>query len=642
MVRKGKSVAKFDQDGEARQKSVILLSSSDEGEANGDLSLELVNRAREREAKRKRDEDLVELERRKSQTSGVLVNLSSSSSDEVEVVEDRRCAPAMVSASVPRKKRKSKKKKKKVEDKENQVNAVKLGEPSPTVEAVGSETAKVVNSVVKRIEPLARSEVVNGEFAGELSNCGKAEESSFSVEVVGSGVNMTNNSVKAEAGSPVVDITDAEGAGILDNSVLRKLLRGPRYFDPPESHLDTCFNCGKEGHTAANCTSERRKKPCFVCGNHGHTAKHCTQGQDCFICKRRGHFAKNCPEKGQGGFQNSKICLLCGDSGHDMLTCKNDYAPEDLKDIKCYICRNYGHLCCADIVDTDCVEVSCYNCGQSGHSGSGCAKLRGETSGTAAFTCFKCGEEGHFARGCTKSAKSVWTLGETSTPAKKFRKEVETGSKSVPPEMGKAHKKKMKQHEERKSMSAGKKPKSRGGWVNDDPGDLPYSRSPKKRRQRGDWIPDDIDDLPSSMSPRKPKPRGGWIPDDPVDSPYQRKKKGNSWHSPTPARWAQKTPTSASQGNSWHSPPPARWAQKTPSSATQGNSRRSPNPAKWAQNTPTSVTHDWRSRSLSSYKWQKIPSGSSGSQGWTKPSPHCFTASRFGSNATSIHGRGYE
>lgn len=55
------------------------------------------------------------------------------------------------------------------------------------------------------------------------------------------------------------------------------------------------------------------------------------QGQDCFICKKGGHRAKDCPEKHRSGSQNSKICLKCGDSRHDMFSCRNDYSPEDLK-----------------------------------------------------------------------------------------------------------------------------------------------------------------------------------------------------------------------------------------------------------------------------------------------------------------------
>lgn len=55
------------------------------------------------------------------------------------------------------------------------------------------------------------------------------------------------------------------------------------------------------------------------------------QGQDCFICKRGGHRAKDCPEKHKGGSSSSKICLKCGESGHDMFMCSSDYSPDDLK-----------------------------------------------------------------------------------------------------------------------------------------------------------------------------------------------------------------------------------------------------------------------------------------------------------------------
>ena len=55
------------------------------------------------------------------------------------------------------------------------------------------------------------------------------------------------------------------------------------------------------------------------------------QGQDCFICKKSGHRAKDCPEKYKGGSLSLKICLKCGDSGHDMFSCYNDYSPDNLK-----------------------------------------------------------------------------------------------------------------------------------------------------------------------------------------------------------------------------------------------------------------------------------------------------------------------
>eukprot|EP00262_Sarcandra_glabra_P017276 TRINITY_DN5864_c0_g1_i1.p1 TRINITY_DN5864_c0_g1~~TRINITY_DN5864_c0_g1_i1.p1 ORF type:complete len:485 (+),score=82.46 TRINITY_DN5864_c0_g1_i1:108-1562(+) len=287
-----------------------------------------------------------------------------------------------------------------------------------------------------------------------------------------------------------------EVPGMLDNLILRKLLRGPRYFDPLDDCSETCYNCGEEGHKAVHCTSEKRKKPCFVCGKFGHSAKHCTQGHGCFVCKRRGHLAKDCPEKRQrqGSSQNFKICLRCGDLGHDMSSCRNDYASEDLKEMKCYICMSFGHLCCADILDTGPREVSCYNCGHSGHTGLGCAKPRGETSGTGSPTlCYRCGEEGHFARGCTNNAKSGQWMGEPSASTHRFSKEGRDflGIRSAPHDLGKTHKRKRMQFEARRIMTAGK-PSRRGGWLTDDPGDFPArknlvngwtspAKTPKKR-----------------------------------------------------------------------------------------------------------------------------------------------------------------
>ncbi|XP_028090743.1 zinc finger CCHC domain-containing protein 9-like [Camellia sinensis] len=156
---------------------------------------------------------------------------------------------------------------------------------------------------------------------------------------------------------------------ISDNIVLRKLLRGPRYFDPPDNGWAKCYNCDGEGHAAVNCTSVKRKRPCYVCGSLEHHAKQCTKGQDCFICRKGSHRAKDCPEKYKRGSQNSKICLKCGDSSHDMFSCKNDYSPNDLEDIQCYICKNLGHLCCVDFTNNGPRELSCYRCGQLGHTG---------------------------------------------------------------------------------------------------------------------------------------------------------------------------------------------------------------------------------------------------------------------------------
>lgn len=270
---------------------------------------------------------------------------------------------------------------------------------------------------------------------------------------------------------------DGSDVPLSDNIVLRKLLRIPRYFDPGETLLETCFNCGEEGHVAVNCPMEKRKRPCFVCGLFGHNSKQCTQGQDCFICKKGGHIAKDCPEKHNRNTQQSTFCLRCGESGHDMFGCANDYPCDDVKEIKCYVCNQKGHLCCADFSDICPKEVSCYNCAQPGHTGLGCAKQRREASTTATPTlCYKCGEEGHFARGCTKNTKSDRMNGESSAYSwKKGKGKKDFGTRSAPHDARKTSKRKSPLFEERRNSSHFKS-KARGGWIADDADDQPYKK----------------------------------------------------------------------------------------------------------------------------------------------------------------------
>ncbi|KVI08237.1 Zinc finger, CCHC-type, partial [Cynara cardunculus var. scolymus] len=254
--------------------------------------------------------------------------------------------------------------------------------------------------------------------------------------------------IKEEGGAPKeTDLTsETNPSEKSDNIVLRKLLRGPRYFDPPDSSWGNCYNCGEGGHTAVNCTSAKHKKPCFVCGSLEHNVKQCNKGKDCFICKKSGHRAKDCLEKYVVGSHTSKICLKCGDSGHEMFSCKGIYSPDDLKEIQCYVCKSFGHLCCVNYAGGGPREISCYRCGQLGHTG------------------------------LKDKRKS-----EFSSPRKNHSREnygSHIGVRSVPHDLGNARKRKTQYGQQ--SSSSQSKPRGRGGWITEDPGDWGSPKTPSR------------------------------------------------------------------------------------------------------------------------------------------------------------------
>ncbi|XP_042499219.1 protein AIR1-like [Macadamia integrifolia] len=420
------------------QKPVIVLTSSEDEEANEDLSLKIVEKARMREMNRKRKEDFDEFEVSEGVRSAMVIDLSSSSCEVTEAADqcgatDSGDMASVVAVLEVKNMKKKTKKKKDIKSEERNVNIGRTEDHADTAEAV--ETVSLVET---------EAETVKSVEVGAVKSMG------------------------------------AEGVEVSDNIVLRKLLRGPRYFDPLGSSWDKCYNCGKEGHAAVNCVSQERKKPCFVCGSLEHSVKHCTEGQYCYICKRKGHRKKDCPEKDQKkSSESSNTCLKCGDAGHDMFSCWSDYSPDDLKEIQCYSCKAFGHFCCTDFIDTGPRVVSCYNCGQFGHTGLGCAKSRGGTIGAGSSTvCYKCGEEGHLARGCTKYSQSAQRIGGFSTPRKRSHKEGRDAIefRSAPHNRGRGFKKKRMQHEEIEIATPAKS-KRRGGWITDDPGDLPNIKS---------------------------------------------------------------------------------------------------------------------------------------------------------------------
>ncbi|KAL0847029.1 hypothetical protein Bca101_020275 [Brassica carinata] len=342
------------------------------------------------------------------------------------------------------------------------------------------------------------------------------------------------------------------------NMVLKKLLRGARYFDPPDARWETCYSCGEHGHVTINCpTPTTRKKPCFICGSLEHGAKQCTKGHDCYICKKGGHRARDCPDKYKSG-SKSAVCLRCGDFGHDMILCKYEYSRDDLKDIQCYVCKSFGHLCCVEPGNSPSWAVSCYRCGQLGHIGLACGRYYEEsTEKDSASSCFRCGEEGHFSRECPNSSSISNSHGrdspslcyrcngaghfarecpnsaqvskrnrETSTPSSKSHKKVKQTPEynSTPYESSgkKTKKKKSKENSEYDSApheSNGKKKKNKKSKENSQhystPDESNGKMKNKKKSHKGEH---------AHSTPQKSKQRGGWITEDPEEDSFQRGK----------------------------------------------------------------------------------------------------------------------
>lgn len=461
---------------------VIFLSSDDE-EANEDLTLEIVNKSRLRELKRKRAEDN---ERSRSFFEG----LSGSSAGEIVTVPsgnedggmERGTAHAEEEVKKTRKKRLKKKKSKGVEE-----EAIT---EQPEVSAVEVDSAGTGDSVIEVVD--------------EASN----------------------------------------------NVVLRKLLRGPRYFDSVSGSWETCYNCGEEGHMAANCKEERRQRPCFVCGTFGHIAKHCLQGQDCFICKRKGHHAKDCQHKRENNSQEPVICLRCGDFGHDMASCRNSYATGDIKEIQCYICKKYGHLCCVDYAEDGPSQISCYNCAEPGHAGQGCARQRGENNtSTPSTLCYKCGQEGHFARGCTKHLKSSNRKRESSAPAKVKKVSKSFGKFNGEPVTSVKRSTDKKDKDSKVSKSV---PKNYGRMRRKESPYFDRSTKPVKSKVKGGWIVDD-----TVHPPKRTHITNGW-----PSSPYTPSGRSNQNYSSSAGGYScPRTPSqmtynvhSASSGGRYSSP----------------------------------------------------------------------------------------
>jgi cellular nucleic acid-binding protein len=119
--------------------------------------------------------------------------------------------------------------------------------------------------------------------------------------------------------------------------------RMSRYFDDVTQGVK-CYNCGQKGHIAAACTSQSTK-PCFLCGTVGHLESKCPH-EVCFRCGGSGHVSREC--------ENPRLhrvdpCLRCGGRDHALLACKYKATDRELARVRCYVCGQFGHLCCVQV-----------------------------------------------------------------------------------------------------------------------------------------------------------------------------------------------------------------------------------------------------------------------------------------------------
>ncbi|KAG8373993.1 hypothetical protein BUALT_Bualt11G0084500 [Buddleja alternifolia] len=200
---------------------------------------------------------------------------------------------------------------------------------------------------------------------------------------------------------------------ITENRVLRKPIRVPRYFDPPECGSPESDNCDQNNHISERCKAKKKRRTCYICGDIGHDGNRCKKVNGCFICSKKGHLVIDCPKKHLDVDSASRLCLMCGNTGHDMLSCTNGYDSEDLKacelyNIQCYICKKFGHLCCVDSKTEEAREASCYRCGESGHLGFDCIKLNGVANDRQSVPlCAECRESGHSPKECIKCLEAT-------------------------------------------------------------------------------------------------------------------------------------------------------------------------------------------------------------------------------------------
>eukprot|EP00246_Nothoceros_aenigmaticus_P018580 TRINITY_DN9787_c0_g1_i1.p1 TRINITY_DN9787_c0_g1~~TRINITY_DN9787_c0_g1_i1.p1 ORF type:complete len:219 (-),score=24.59 TRINITY_DN9787_c0_g1_i1:144-800(-) len=79
--------------------------------------------------------------------------------------------------------------------------------------------------------------------------------------------------------------------------------------------------------------------------------------------------ARSCPNRRS---REAEVCMRCGDCDHITARCRRDYIVDDLQHVKCYVCKDVGHLSCLSVLAEQPTELSCYSGGELGHSGDNC------------------------------------------------------------------------------------------------------------------------------------------------------------------------------------------------------------------------------------------------------------------------------
>ncbi|GJN04562.1 hypothetical protein PR202_ga22122 [Eleusine coracana subsp. coracana] len=161
-----------------------------------------------------------------------------------------------------------------------------------------------------------------------------------------------------------------------------------------------------------------------------------------------------------------------------------------MQEIKCYVCKQNGHLCCADFLDNYSKELTCYNCAQSGHTGLVINSEPSIIGLCQAPSGNQCCDNSNFL---LFSLQSNRPKGEFSSHSWRKDRGKDFGTRSAPYDACKSSKRKSPHFEDWMDTPHRHKSKARGGWNGDDYDldDLPFKKykpngwppsTPKKKR----------------------------------------------------------------------------------------------------------------------------------------------------------------